>query len=1329
MIFISHSSKNQALAHAIAERLEGRRYARFLDLADLHGGDRWETRLHEMLNEARALVLCATPAALESKWVRKEVTLALGRGIPVIPCALERCRSRWHRELQWIDFTRDPDAGYARLFSALERIPALERSWPKSESPYPGLEAFDDRRASVYFGREDDLVAALDSLRGGLAGSVRTFVGPSGVGKSSFVRAALLPHLQSNPEHAGSLRILEPVRPGTSPLRALATALHALKPSRRSVRATEEELATPLGLHYALLGRARGKTCALLVDQLEEALSATPDEREIFFTRLKEAAAIRDSRLLLLCTLRSDFLTACLELPVAAELLRGGLHPLGVLDRAALRRAIVVPARQAGVAIDGPFVEEVLDDTRDGRALPLLMDALARLWPLLVRGDVDAYTTAYRESDRVAGGLAHRAGRIYREAGPDVQRSLQSALLMLADVDEEGRIRRRCAAKKELPRPVHGVVEALVSARLLVGFEEDGVEYVEVVHEALFTSWPLYAAWLAEAETHLRLSRRLERDAREWEKSGESPVYLWTGERLAAAEALLEPGDSAPVDHPVRMFLAASVAGDRRTKAREADLIAARIEAEHHRLPVVSLLAAAAAVERYGPTAQLERAIRSALCSFQGIAVFSHAGSPLSACLNPLGSRVVTCGYDGVINVFDVGTGERIHHIKAHDRAVIALSLDREGTRILSASRDSRVRIWNLSTGELLVDYTEHRAIISAAIFDASGTKVATASRDKTARVFDAGTGKTLFSFEHPDQVISVDFDGDGVRVVTGCQDRRARVFTLTRGATRPLLEFDASGRVHWHPILPYVIALDQTGGIQIVVVTQRGFRGPVGMPSTAEMMPVPGVIPGTTGAFDVRFDRTGTALLAVCSDGTVSVFSLPSGARQSALTGHEGDIVSARFAPGGAQVLTASRDGVARLYDVKSGIVIREFRGHAGALHSARFNDRDGGRVVTSSADGFVRVYSTWPAARGAVLAEHAAPCTALALDAARARAIAATKDGFLLIAALDAQAAVRLVRVHDRAIERLDLSPDGARAVTQPQYEAARVVDLATGEILHEAQGAHPNRAACFLPDGQLVVVDWQGTARRYDPEFRKTGQLELQGYPPAEIVVSPDGQRFAVVSIDGLLEVFSASWKRITSRRLGSNNQSHHLLYRPDGLQLACSFGQTLFLLDPVTLEIHREVALDGRSSIRYAPGGHALVVGRASQPGSVASFDSNTGTEIVHVTLTDGVEDAAFSHSGRLIVSGGADRAVRIFDARTGQALWHAFEHRGDVNRVEFGADDEAVFTASSDGTIRRFEFPSLARLLAHARRLAGRELSDDERRAYGLGPEGRMTSRS
>ena len=122
MIFISHSSRNHALAHGIADRLQGMRYAHFLDLADLHGGDRWEPRLHEALNQAQALVLCATPAAVESTWVRKEVEMAIGRGIPVIPCALERCEERWHPELQWIDFTKESKSCVSPTGTAL-RMP------------------------------------------------------------------------------------------------------------------------------------------------------------------------------------------------------------------------------------------------------------------------------------------------------------------------------------------------------------------------------------------------------------------------------------------------------------------------------------------------------------------------------------------------------------------------------------------------------------------------------------------------------------------------------------------------------------------------------------------------------------------------------------------------------------------------------------------------------------------------------------------------------------------------------------------------------------------------------------------------------------------------------------------------------------------------------------------------------------------------------------------------------------------------------------------------------------------------------------------------------
>jgi WD40 repeat protein len=169
----------------------------------------------------------------------------------------------------------------------------------------------------------------------------------------------------------------------------------------------------------------------------------------------------------------------------------------------------------------------------------------------------------------------------------------------------------------------------------------------------------------------------------------------------------------------------------------------------------------------------------------------------------------------------------------------------------------------------------------------------------------------------------------------------------------------------------------------------------------------------------------------------------------------------------------------------------------------------------------------------------------------------------------------------------------------------------------------------------------------------------------------------------------------------------------------MQVLCVFGGTIFLLDPTTLETLHELRAEGRSSMCYSHRRHLIVVGSASTPGSVVVFDSNDGVEIMRASLSDGVEDAGFSHDDRLVVCGGADRSVRVLDARTGQPMWKAFEHGGMVVRVEFAPGDNAILTASTDGSIRRFAFPSLHDLIVQARRVAGRELSDDERRSYGL----------
>src|SRR5262249_10189199 len=148
-------------------------------------------------------------------------------------------------------------------------------------------------------------------------------------------------------------------------------------------------------------------------------------------------------------------------------------------------------------------------------------------------------------------------------------------------------------------------------------------------------------------------------------------------------------------------------------------------------------------------------------------------------------------------------------------------------------------------------------------------------------------------------------------------------------------------------------------------------------------------------------------------------------------------------------------------LFDVESGLVIREFRGASDALHSASF-DRRGDRIVTASADDFARVYRTRPARRGAILAEHAAACTSLTVSATHV--CATTQDGFLLLADPRSQTDARRSQFHARAIEGVDIAPDGRRAVTQPQYESSKVIDLDTGTVLYEAHGEEPNRVARF-------------------------------------------------------------------------------------------------------------------------------------------------------------------------------------------------------------------------------------------------------------------------
>jgi TIR domain/AAA ATPase domain len=204
-LFVSHSSTDQAATERVRQRLRAEGVAAlFVDFDPEQGipaGRNWERELYAQVRKVDAMVFLSSPASVASQWCFAEVALARLLGKPVFPILLEAGpRHPLLGDTQHIDLTRDGEAGFARLWAGLREAgldPHASFTWDPTRPPYPGLAAFAEQDAAVFFGREPEIERLLELLQPGLQGRGRflAVVGPSGSGKSSLVRAGLLPRL------------------------------------------------------------------------------------------------------------------------------------------------------------------------------------------------------------------------------------------------------------------------------------------------------------------------------------------------------------------------------------------------------------------------------------------------------------------------------------------------------------------------------------------------------------------------------------------------------------------------------------------------------------------------------------------------------------------------------------------------------------------------------------------------------------------------------------------------------------------------------------------------------------------------------------------------------------------------------------------------------------------------------------------------------------------------------------------------------------------------------------------------------------------------------
>jgi hypothetical protein len=554
-IFISHSSADSASAAEMKAWLAAQGHTSlFLDFdpeAGIKAGSGWEQTLYRQLRQCQAVI------ALASKWCFAELVQARESGKAIFPIKILPCEAQsTFSDIQHVDLTTNPEEGYHRL-----RIGLLERGldpldvfdWDPKRPPFPGLLAFQEADAAVFFGRGEEILLTLellDALRrhGREAAPFVLLLGASGSGKSSLVRAGVIPRLKKRP---GEWIPLPPFRPQIEPLDELAMALAAafddqghprdwggiraeLQAATAQVPPSAEVLLNAVR-DLAMAARQPEATVLLTIDQGEELFGYTPSEAATRFLRLMRAALERsDRRLIAIATMRSDFLGEFQNHPVLQdgefpELFRYRAAPVDPMPLRKFAEIIQGPARLANLQLAPGLVEAMVNDTGGRDALPLLAFTLRRLYERH-SGDGRLTLEQYESLGRLEGAVREEAQRVIADANPSPEEleALHAAFVpTMVRSNAEGGYARRRAFLDDISRRAVPLLRRLVDARLLVtDRDSQGRETIEVAHEALLRTWPQLGVWLAEDKDKLNLQEGLRRAAEEWDKGGRRPDLL-----------------------------------------------------------------------------------------------------------------------------------------------------------------------------------------------------------------------------------------------------------------------------------------------------------------------------------------------------------------------------------------------------------------------------------------------------------------------------------------------------------------------------------------------------------------------------------------------------------------------------------------------------------------------------------------------------------------------------------------------------------------------------------------------------------------------------------
>jgi WD40 repeat protein len=1301
-IFVSHSSKNNPAAIALHGWLRDSGLTNvFLDIDVRDGispGEQWEKALQDACDRCEAVLFLVSNAWLASPWCLDEFRLTRHLrkkpfGVVIEDVPFEKIPTEMTREWQLcdlsavgektsfdvsyqggsykIDFSAD---GLTRLRLGLEKagLSATSFAFDPKRIPYPGLRPLEEDDAAILFGRDAQIVTALDEIRGlRESGQKQIFVvlGASGTGKSSFLRAGLLPRLRRDDRN---FLAIPAVRPETAVLTgvnglasSIAGAFKALNidKSRGHIRSILEKQESFVGLLDELRQAARKRmlvidpqtplpTVIIPIDQAEELFNpAGAKETTIFLSLLNALKTMRGGGIAI-ATIRSDKYELLQKNEVILELAQQpfNLSPIPVAMYSEIVDGPAERRTNAGkpLVIDAQLKTRLLSDVAgEGDALPLIAFTLHRLFVDYGAGG-KLKLDEYENLGGVKGSIAKTVEAAL--SNPD-----HPPVIPADDKEQEEGLRRvfipqlvrldglantplrQVAREAAMPPASRAFVDRLVRSSILTRDTRDGITVVEIAHEALLRQWDMLRRWLDSAAADLRVREGIKRAAIDWDANARAATWLVHKDiRLAAAKRILsDPSYLADIGALGEAYVDAC----NTIEADEKNSEIARLRKDRRRDQIITYGSVIATLlmgifgwifyEQWRETEQVRAKsdhnlgltllveAENALKRERPMRAFTNASIATGAQLpgsDAVQRPLLDPGTDAFVRartIADVSRAAAVLPLSEVDvkTPINAVSLSPAGDLVVFAGENQRVVLIDIRDMTSLSELSGYKERINSIKFGPDGRTVAVAGAGRAILLWDTQTSQVAPLCGHKAAINELDFHPSGKWLASAGSDGLVQVWDVqTHESLKVFADSEASIESVKFSADGLILGYSDSMGN---IITRR----------TDDWSLVKQIKAPETEITTIAFSGDGKQLITATYSGVVQVWSLPDGKLVGRLPGDKEKIWRIAFA-GDRQIATAAWDGVVRLWDTETLEQTAAFDSHDSWVTDVAF-DSTMNIMATGSQDGRLRIWDV------SDRSQFLPAITDHKQDVIRA---AYSGDGRIFgSGGIDRQALIYQVGESGRMHQ-----------ICEPIGHPGWILGLsvsADGRILASAgtvEGATGNG---------IVLTDTRSCTSR---------RIEVDSAHIMSLTMSPDGKLLAAsLDDDGTVRLYSVADLAETKIFQDHQGTVFAVSFDPSGRYFASAGKDRQIIIRQVSDgRIIRKIPAAHAADIwflQFSPDGRLLASGGAERP--IRIWEWQTGSKASELSTATSAAGLVFSSDGKWLVIGDDNRSLTAFDTAT------------------------------------------------------------------------------